>query len=269
MNTTLTPEHVEELRRRLLARQRALFAEVDDIEADLELIEETRESELEGRAQQEAMARLLDRVQERDRRELEEIQRALAKIPAGAYGWCESCRDPIPLARLQAIPEARRCRDCEEVAERAALAAAKPFAPRAHRPMPGEYADLDDAELAEVVRERIRAHGDPDLLEIEIRCHGGVVRLAGEIPSDRQRQILLQIVGDGLGLEVLDRLRVRGLAPELDEAASSAGEAAEAIEERIPAGQGMRPLPEDRWAVPEDEGEPPETAPDEPLPEKE
>lgn len=269
MNSALSPEHVEGLRRRLLDRQRALFGEVDGIEDDLKLIEEMRETELEARAQQEAMARLLDRVQERDRRELEAIQRALAKIPAGAYGWCESCHEPIPLVRLQAIPEARRCRDCEEAAERTGPTAAKSFAPRVHRPVPAEYADLDDAELAEAVRERIRAHGDPDLLGIDIRCHGGVVRLSGEIPSDRQRQILLQLVGDALGLEVLDRLRVSGLVPEPDDTASLAREPAEAVEERIPAGRGMQPLPEDRWAAPEDEGEPPETAPDEPLPEKE
>ena len=40
-------------------------------------------------------------------------------------------------------------------------------------------------------------------------------------------------------------------------------------EERIASGRGMRPLSPERWSVPDDEGEPPESAPDSPVPEKE
>lgn len=41
------------------------------------------------------------------------------------------------------------------------------------------------------------------------------------------------------------------------------------VEERIPAGRGMRPLAPDRSVTPEDEGEPADTAPDSPIPEEE
>jgi DnaK suppressor protein len=262
-------ETLDAIRRKLLDRQRALFDDVESLEADLRVLEEGREAELETRGQTQAMTRLLDRVRERDRHELEEIHRALAKIPASAYGLCERCRRPIAVERLLAIPEVRYCLDCEGELEATPAAPPRPFEPRSHRAVPPDIRDLDDDELREAVRDRIRAHGDPDLAGVEVRCHGGVVRLSGEIPSEPQRQVLVQIVADGMGLEILDRLRVRNLDREIDWEPCRPEEEAAAPEERIPAGRGMRPPASERWSVPEDEGEPPETAPDSPIPEKE
>jgi DnaK suppressor protein len=268
-STSIRRETIEDLRRRLLDRQRALFDDVEGLGGDLRLIEEDREAEIETRAQGEAMARLLDHVRERDRHELEEIYRALAKIPAGLYGLCESCREPIAVDRLEATPEARRCIGCEVRLEAGPTGSLRPFLPGSHRGIPPDCRGLDDDELAEAVRERVRAHGDPDLLGVDVRCHEGVVRLSGEIPSEPQRQVLVQIVADGMGLEVLDRLRVAALDRERDEEASAPEEEEVPVEERIPAGRAMQPLAPERWAVPEDEGEPAETAPDSPIPEKE
>ena len=42
-----------------------------------------------------------------------EIDRALAKIDAGTYGLCEQCGEPIPDARLQALPHAALCVACK------------------------------------------------------------------------------------------------------------------------------------------------------------
>ena len=40
------------------------------------------------------------------------ILAALQRVDAGTYGFCLSCRFPIPFARLAAIPETRTCIDC-------------------------------------------------------------------------------------------------------------------------------------------------------------
>ncbi|MBN2211001.1 MAG: TraR/DksA C4-type zinc finger protein [Sedimentisphaerales bacterium] len=48
---------------------------------------------------------------ESDRKQLEDIDRALAKIPRGEYGVCEGTNRPISLTRLEARPEARYCID--------------------------------------------------------------------------------------------------------------------------------------------------------------
>jgi DnaK suppressor protein len=45
--------------------------------------------------------------------EVEEVDHALAKIAAGTYGTCERCGQPIPKARLKAIPQARLCIACK------------------------------------------------------------------------------------------------------------------------------------------------------------
>ena len=44
---------------------------------------------------------------------VEEIDHALAKIDAGTYGFCENCHNPIPEARLTALPYARLCVPCK------------------------------------------------------------------------------------------------------------------------------------------------------------
>ncbi|GAA1728282.1 TraR/DksA family transcriptional regulator [Microbacterium paludicola] len=46
------------------------------------------------------------------RRELQEIDAALARIDAGTYGVCEVCGEPIAAGRLLARPTATRCIRC-------------------------------------------------------------------------------------------------------------------------------------------------------------
>ena len=44
---------------------------------------------------------------------IDDIDHALAKIEAGTYGLCEGCGQPIPRARLKALPQARMCVTCK------------------------------------------------------------------------------------------------------------------------------------------------------------
>jgi len=46
------------------------------------------------------------------RRELEDIDAALARIRDGRYGRCLACGGPMGLQRLRAIPEAKYCVAC-------------------------------------------------------------------------------------------------------------------------------------------------------------
>ncbi len=47
-------------------------------------------------------------------RRTDEIDLALKKINKGNYGNCEKCHQAIPQPRLNLIPEARYCIDCEK-----------------------------------------------------------------------------------------------------------------------------------------------------------
>jgi DnaK suppressor protein len=44
---------------------------------------------------------------------IEEIDAALVKIGEDTYGFCESCGNPVPKARLEALPHARLCVSCK------------------------------------------------------------------------------------------------------------------------------------------------------------
>ena len=55
-----------------------------------------------------------DRFEERELRELQAIDAALARIESGEYGICRSCEEPIDGARLRAIPEAALCVACAD-----------------------------------------------------------------------------------------------------------------------------------------------------------
>jgi RNA polymerase-binding protein DksA len=50
--------------------------------------------------------------------ELYEVEHALRKLERGEYGVCEECGRPIEQARLEAMPFARLCIECQGRAER-------------------------------------------------------------------------------------------------------------------------------------------------------
>ena len=92
----------------------------------------------------ETHAALFDRAQER----LSAIDAAIARLGAGVYGSCARCGDEIPLARLQVIPFAQFCVDCQNEANTEARSGqsglAKPFGGRWTGPE--ELSSPDDAE---------------------------------------------------------------------------------------------------------------------------
>jgi DnaK suppressor protein len=48
---------------------------------------------------------------------LKQLDEALHRLETGTYGTCEECEQPISAARLQAVPFAPRCLDCQERVE--------------------------------------------------------------------------------------------------------------------------------------------------------
>lgn len=59
-----------------------------------------------------------------DRRLLKEVLIALQKLDEGGFGACERCGEPIAEKRLEALPFARYCIDCQRVVEQEEKAAA-------------------------------------------------------------------------------------------------------------------------------------------------
>ena len=46
------------------------------------------------------------------RESLVKVEDALRRLDEGTYGFCENCHEPIVAARLEAMPDARRCMTC-------------------------------------------------------------------------------------------------------------------------------------------------------------
>ena len=59
-----------------------------------------------------------------DRRLLREVLTALRKLDEGGFGECERCGEPIGEKRLEALPFARYCIECQRRLEREDKAAA-------------------------------------------------------------------------------------------------------------------------------------------------
>lgn len=51
-------------------------------------------------------------------RELAQIENALEQMREGRYGLCQGCEKPIPLARMQALPYAILCIECQQEIEK-------------------------------------------------------------------------------------------------------------------------------------------------------
>ncbi|MGH7906854.1 MAG: TraR/DksA family transcriptional regulator [Candidatus Binataceae bacterium] len=65
----------------------------------------------------ETHASLIDQAESR----LLAIDDALARLKRGTYGICENCGEPIPLARLEAVPFATYCVDCQRDVSKGAV----------------------------------------------------------------------------------------------------------------------------------------------------
>jgi len=59
---------------------------------------------------------------------------------------------------------------------------------------------LDDGDLHELVRERLREHNMLDIDDLEVRVVDGVVHLGGRVGTEGERRVAEHVVTDSLGL---------------------------------------------------------------------
>ena len=215
----LTSEQRGELSTILRDQRKAVFATVAHVERDLAFIAEDRESELEERAQEERLARVAARLDDRGKLALEEIDAALRRIGDRRYGLCTSCHQPIPFARLRAVPAALHCIECADGSGELVVEATAETPPE--RPTSGLPADLgllSDRELEQALWEEIGLDGRIDTQELRFACRKGTVHLRGSLPSEREHQELLRLLTDVMGIAAIDdRTAVNALSWERED----------------------------------------------------
>jgi DnaK suppressor protein len=117
----ITQDRFEALRSRLLEqRQEIVNMYNQDIRAGQESTDDPTE-DIVDRANNSYNRELMFSISDSERLLLLQIEAAITRMDAGAYGRCTNCGNTIHPLRLDAVPWARFCIDCQEMAEKGLL----------------------------------------------------------------------------------------------------------------------------------------------------
>lgn len=113
----------EKLRQRLQAEEAELQGEIERLRAQAPtLVEERKGGGFSTHMAEEAWGSYEREhelsLEERLAALLVEVRHTLDKFERGTYGTCDSCGKGIPLARLEARPQANLCLECQAKKER-------------------------------------------------------------------------------------------------------------------------------------------------------
>ena len=95
--------------RELLVKKRDEVFEAHKVSEEARLILSEHEIEPEEDAQNEAIADVLATLDERERKEIQAVNRALARMDLGEFGACRVCGKEIEVERLETIPWTTVC----------------------------------------------------------------------------------------------------------------------------------------------------------------
>ncbi|MFQ5829018.1 MAG: TraR/DksA family transcriptional regulator [Candidatus Methylomirabilia bacterium] len=111
-------ERLSYFKKKLVEKQRQLVEEVDRTSFYGKGQEDDSIKDLGDQAATAYTREFLFELGNGDRRLLREVTSALHKIDEGSFGSCERCGEPISEKRLEALPFARYCIDCQRAIER-------------------------------------------------------------------------------------------------------------------------------------------------------
>ena len=116
---------VDRFRQALLEERRRVQAAIENIHNDHpgSISDETGEDAVYDNHLADTATETYDReldytLEENSEHVLAEIDAALRRIDEGTYGICSNCGKPIPEERLEALPWATLCIDCQRERER-------------------------------------------------------------------------------------------------------------------------------------------------------
>lgn len=113
----ISSEDLALLRQRLLGDRARLVQLLEGVESEISTFEGGLPVERFDQAQREESRALMAVLEEQERVELQEIDRALGRMESGSYGLCEVCGRVIFSARLYANPRVSVCLQCQECRE--------------------------------------------------------------------------------------------------------------------------------------------------------
>jgi DnaK suppressor protein len=192
-----------ELREKLFQRRNEIVKLLKSVRTSWGELQEPAQ-EFEESASKNTIAGGLEQIDYRTIEELRNVDAALEKMDKGQYGRCEQCERPIGRKRLSAIPWARRCIECAQLAE----------SPETDTDTGDEDADrmalpLSDHELVDKIWDALDLEESLKTEGLEIASTDGIIELTGFMPDRRQHQIVLEIIEENLGIsDIIDHIEV-------------------------------------------------------------
>ncbi len=105
---------VEAYRKRLLATQEELIRVVSRSDQDGRQADEEGTQDIADKAANSYTKEFLFHQSDENRRLLQLVNEALERIKNGGYGLCVACHEEVQQKRLDAVPWARHCIECQE-----------------------------------------------------------------------------------------------------------------------------------------------------------
>jgi DnaK suppressor protein len=120
---TRSAAETKKIRTALEERRVELQAEYDQTLTEIAELQRERLTDSAGDDQADTGTKTLEREQEITLannllERITQVERAIDRLGAGNYGWCERCGNAIPVERLAAFPSATLCVSCKQLEER-------------------------------------------------------------------------------------------------------------------------------------------------------
>lgn len=114
-------KRVENYKKRLVAKQEELLQAVTQSEHDGREADEEGTQDIADKAANAYTKEFLFHQSDDNRRILQLVNEALERLKNAAYGLCVSCHEEVQTKRLDAVPWARHCIECQEKQEQGLL----------------------------------------------------------------------------------------------------------------------------------------------------
>ena len=105
---------VETFKKRLLTKQEELLRQVTKSEKDGREADEEATQDIADKAANSYTKEFLFHQSDENRRVLQLVNEALERMKNGTYGNCIACEEEVQLKRLEAVPWARHCIECQD-----------------------------------------------------------------------------------------------------------------------------------------------------------
>lgn len=116
MSVKISKKLLSQIEKKLLDEKTAITKQIEELKADDPFSDPDHVNDnaaVDTEVREQHFHQIIEAEINSLQKRLKDIDLALQKIKKDRYGLCAKCNKPIPLARLELIPEAQYCVECE------------------------------------------------------------------------------------------------------------------------------------------------------------